>query len=163
MASEGSSSSNLTLKVVGLGHNLILNVSSNATVGDIKMEVERLTSLPVQYQRLLARGKKLDDDAANLDGAGIQDRTRLMLLHNEAYSKDREGVTALTALVNEIVELERKASEATMDRKAVHEHVTRICCKLDGVETHGSDSLRAIRKRAIARVEAIEKQAEHEA
>jgi hypothetical protein len=147
-------SGNITLRVAGLGHSLTFQVSATATVGDVKAEIEKSSSLPAPYQRLVARGKKLDDDQTTLKSAGIQDRTRLMLLHNELYAADREGFTAISALVKEIDDL--AAANAASNPAQVREMVTQICIKLDSVDTHGSKSLRDFKRQAIAKAEAIE-------
>lgn len=148
----------LTLRVVGLGHKLTFDVSSSATVGELKGQIEDQTSLPAAYQRLIAHGKKLDagggGDEATLADLGIHTRTSLMLLHNESYAADKEGAAKISELIKEIDELAARAESIPPD--AVHELVTQICCKLDGVETHGSDSLRAMRKRAIERAESVD-------
>mmetsp|Transcript_8176 Transcript_8176/g.11787 ORF Transcript_8176/g.11787 Transcript_8176/m.11787 type:complete len:173 (+) Transcript_8176:201-719(+) len=145
----------LTIRVGGLGHTVTLeNIPSTTTIGDIKAHVEQQCSLPAEYQRLLARGKKLNDDTATLKSLQIPNRTRIMLLHNESYATDREGVEAISSILHEIDEVSSKAN--TLSPKVIHELVTRLCCKLDGIETHGSETLRAMRKQAIAKAEAID-------
>mmetsp|Transcript_21922 Transcript_21922/g.30523 ORF Transcript_21922/g.30523 Transcript_21922/m.30523 type:complete len:167 (+) Transcript_21922:165-665(+) len=151
---EDAEQEQLTIRVGGLGHTVTLDIPSTTTIGDIKVEVEKQCSLPAGYQKLLARGKKLDDDNATLETLGIRNRTRIMLLHNESYATDREGVLAITSLVQEIEDLSAKTN--TLSSKAIHELVTQICCKLDGVDTQGSEKLRAMRKQAIGKAEAID-------
>lgn len=144
---------NLTLRVTGLGHSLTFDVPCTATVGDVKAEVERLSALPAAYQLLIAHRKKLEDDEATLSSFEIGHHTRFMLLHNECYAADAEGVTTINALVKEIDDLAAKSESA----EGIHEVVTQICCKLDGVDTHGSEPLRAMRKQALAKAQAIDK------
>jgi len=147
----------VTLRVVGLGHKLTFDVSSSATIGEVKEQIENRTFLPAAYQRLIAHGKKLDhsNDEMTLADLGIQNRTSLMLLHNESYAADKDGVTKISELLKETDELSGKSD--TMPRDVVHELVTQICCKIDGVETHGSDTLRAMRKQAIEKAEAVDR------
>lgn len=145
----------LTIRVVGLGHDVTFDVPPSATVGDLKGEVENRTSLLPAYQRLISRGKNLEDDAATLETVGIEHRTRLMLLHSERFAADREGVSRIAALEGEIDELESRS--ASLSEAEIHELVTQICCKLDGVDTRGSESLRAMRKRAIKRAEDLDR------
>jgi hypothetical protein len=145
---------NLTLRVVGLGHSLTLDMDKSGTIGALKEQVERETDLPAGYQRLVARGKKLDDDSVTLASMGIEHRTRLMLLHNEFYAADQTGVTAINALTKEIDELVAKADSTSP--ALIHELVTQICCKLDAIDTNGSDKLRTMRKQAIAKAEALD-------
>jgi hypothetical protein len=150
----------LTLRVSGLGHTLTFDVPASASVLDVKAHIETLTSLPCPYQRLLSRGKKLDQDNATLSSCGILDRTKLMLLHNELYTNDKEGIAALLAIEQEVTQLSeaqrRGYSTDKDDGVALHEAVTRICCKLDAVEIHGSEYLRSMRKKILAKAEALE-------
>jgi len=144
----------LTLRVAGLGHKLTFDMKPAATIGEVKAEIQRQTSLPAAYQRLIVHGKKLDNGSLSLSDAAIQHRTRIMLLHNEMYAADREGVEAITTLLQEMDELE---SNNSLQPEAVHELITLICCKLDAIDTHGSETLRAMRKEALQRAEAISK------
>jgi hypothetical protein len=144
----------LTLRVVGLGHKLTFELRPSATIGDTKAEIEAHTSLPREYTRLIARGKKLDDDGVTLAEAGIVDRTSLMLLKNKLYATDQEGLTKIMELTKELDDLTEKMD--TTSAAAIHETVTQICCKLDGIDTHGSSTLRSMRKRAIERAEALD-------
>jgi hypothetical protein len=145
---------NLTLRVAGLGHSLTLDMDKSSTVGALKEQVERETDLPAGYQRLVARGKKLDDDSATLASLGIEHRTKLMLLHNEFYAADEAGVTAISALTKAIDALAANADSTSP--VVIHEFVTQICCKLDAIDTNGSDKLRTMRKNAIAKAEALD-------
>lgn len=147
-------SSILTLKVGGLGHTLTLETLSSITIGDLKKEIEGKTGVPAAYQRLLARGKKLDTDELSLQDAGLEDRTRLMLLRNALYVQEKDIVDSLLLIRKEIEDLEEK-KDTTPDTVR-SELVTRICCKLDGVDTRGSGSLRALRKQLIRRAESID-------
>ena len=102
----------------------------------------------------MARGKKLDTDELSLQDAGLEDRTRLMLLRNALYVQEKDIVDSLLLIRKEIEDLEEK-KDTTPDTVR-SELVTRICCKLDGVDTRGSDSLRALRKQLIRRAESID-------
>lgn len=150
----------LTLRVSGLGHTLTFDVPAFASVGDVKAHIEALTSIPCPYQRLLSRGKKLDLDSATLTSCGILDRTKLMLLPNELYTKDKEGIAAFLAIEQEVTQLAEAQrngdSVDTDDGVTIDEAVTRICVKLDAVEIHGSEHLRSVRKKILAKAEALE-------
>jgi hypothetical protein len=145
--------SSLTLRVTGLGHTLTLEIAPSATVADLKQQIEAQSSLPASYVLLIARGKKLNRDEATLAEVGLEDRTRLMMLHNEFYATDREGVTAISALLQAVDELQARANSTPPN--VVQELVTQICCELDGVDTHGSSNLRTMRKQAIDKAEAV--------
>lgn len=148
------SDSLLLLKVTGLGHKITLNVAETSTIFDIKKEIETQTGLPASYQRLLSRGKKLDTDEATLDSLNIQNRTTIMLLHNESYAADKQAIDEIASLKAQIDALEARKESTPKDE--LHEQVTVICCKLDAVDTHGSESLRAMRKEALKKAEAID-------
>eukprot|EP00980_Cylindrotheca_fusiformis_P029152 scaffold22740_cov139-Cylindrotheca_fusiformis.AAC.6 len=146
-----------TIKVAGLGHSLTLETdgsTTTTTIGDLKREIERLTNIPAMYQHLLARGKKLDMDQLTLEEAGIEDRTKIMLLHNAAYASEKGGYDVLARLQREIADLEAKKEETPSH--VTSELVTRICCKLDAVDIQGSENLRALRKQLLRRAEGID-------
>jgi len=148
----------ITLKVVGLGHNFTFETTREDTVADVKAAVEHYTSLPSVYQKILARGKKLNDDNASLSSMGIQNRTRMMLLPSDVYNEDRAGFETIKRLSDEIDKMisSGNATENSPTSFAIHEQITQICCKLDGIDTHGSETLRNLRKKAILKAEAFD-------
>lgn len=145
----------ITLRVTGLGHTLTIEVEpSTTTIGELKHCIENDTHLPLEYQRLLARGSKLDDDATTLQDAGIKDRTKIMLLHSELYAKEKEGFEALLKISMEIDELATKQAAGSLEE--IRELVTRICCRLDDIDVKGSENLRAKRKALLTRAELLD-------
>jgi hypothetical protein len=85
---------NLTLKVAGFRHSLTLDILSSAagrTAGILTCSVPTIAGSR-------QKGRPYKYDATLLEHVRIQNNTPIMLLHNEAYSKDREGFTALDAL-----------------------------------------------------------------
>jgi large subunit ribosomal protein L40e len=144
----------ITLRVTGLGHTLTLEVESSLTVGELKQRIEDDTELPVDYQRLLARGSKLEDNESTLASEGIKDRTKIMLMHSALYAQEKEGFEALSKLSKEIDDLAAKKDSSSPI--FVREEVTRICCRLDEVDTKGSSNLRATRKKLLAKAEALD-------
>eukprot|EP00525_Craspedostauros_australis_P012510 CAMPEP_0198114124 /NCGR_PEP_ID=MMETSP1442-20131203/5592_1 /TAXON_ID= /ORGANISM="Craspedostauros australis, Strain CCMP3328" /LENGTH=191 /DNA_ID=CAMNT_0043771359 /DNA_START=101 /DNA_END=676 /DNA_ORIENTATION=+ len=152
------------LRVAGVGYSVILHIpascaDSPTTVGDLKAIIENEIALPARYQRLLARGKPLKDDDAALHEYGIRDRTRVMLLHSAEYAQDRVSFEKLGVIAKEIADLESKATDGpnAMPANVLHELVTQLCCKLDDVDVHGSETLRSFRKKLLRGAEAIEK------
>lgn len=146
----------ITLRITGpASHKLTTAVdASSTTVGDLKLLVEESSSEPASYLRLISRGKKLDDDTVTLASCGMEDRTSLMCMHNERFRIDQDGIQAIQKLMDEIKALDESLAETPPH--VVHELVTQICCKLDLVETHGSDALRKLRKQALAKAEALD-------
>jgi hypothetical protein len=158
MAASDSSSNTVALRVTGLGHTLTLEPHlGSSTVADLKREIEARTGILAAHQRLLARGHKLEDgDAVTLEQAGLKGRTKIMLLHNELYGKEKEGYEELAAIAKEIDDLASKKKDKKVSQKVVSELVTRICCKLDQVDTKDSDTLRAYRKDLLRKAESVD-------
>ena len=119
-----------------------------------KLCLEENTKLPPEYQKLLARGSKLEDDGMSLAEAGIKDRTKIMLMHSAAYVAEKEGFEQLSKVELEITELAAKRD--SLASVALGELVTRICCKLDEIQTKGSANLKARRKTLLQRAEALD-------
>jgi Ubiquitin family/BAG domain len=151
---ESPSKPMTTMRVSGLGHSLTFGLISSATVRELKQRIEQETRLPAEYQSLLARGSKLDNDDLSLAEAGIQDRTKIMLMHNNLYTQEKEGFEALTRLEEEITALASKKDTSTP--VLIRELVTKICCRLDEVEILGSSTLRARRKDLLKRAESLD-------
>jgi len=158
----------IRLRIAGLGHHFELDASTNAKLSDLKEEVERRTEIPAPYLRLVAKSKKLEDDSMVLGpsimdgvriveiGAGLEDRTKLLLLHSSSYSQDKPGIEKLDKLNEEIKKLE----DGAFDDKTVQELIIQICCKIDCVETNGSDALRKMRKKTIKYAESVAQRSE---
>lgn len=189
MSGEDSSSSmapitvldggGILLRVSGLGQQFDFDVSpSNTTLGQLKREIEKRTSIPAPYQRLVAKRKIMDDDSmilgspitstAVLDGSGntitptaptkgfgLENRTKILLFHSPLYEQDREGIDKLITLSKEIDRIETDRQNHVIDNKTVQELIIQVCCKLDCVETHGSEALRKVRKSTIVKAEAV--------
>jgi len=147
----------LRLKVVGGGHSVELSVADTpqreATVLDIKTAVQQQTGLPIAYQKLVTRGRSFDDDRATAASVGLCDRTKIMLMHSEAYAADKPGYEALEALAREVTELE--TNPKSLSSKVVDELCTQLCCKLDGVAVGESEMLRGLRRALLQRCERL--------
>ena len=144
----------ITLRVTGLGHTLTLEIESSSTVGDLKTCIQQHTNLPSEYQRLLARGSKLENDYCTLDDACMKDRTKIMLMHSALYVQEKDGFESLSKLSKEIEVL--AASKASRSADEIREDVTNICCRLDQVDVKGSENLRAKRKALLAAAESLD-------
>jgi len=162
------------LKITGLGYSLSLELDPDSTtVANLKAAIEEQTGLPPVYQRLLARSTKLDDAAASelsLSEAGLKDRTKIMLLHSAIFAQEKEGFAALQSISKEMQDLSDRVKKQSgedlpqpaFEPEAVSEFVTRLCCRLDEIDTAGSENLRAQRKALLKRAEQIEKDAHQE-
>jgi len=180
---------NITLRVTGLGHNLTLkDLASTTTVSDLQKKIHEATGLPPRYQRLIGpRGMKInwnnDDGDGDSDGddknevtsgmitlseLGIENRTKLMLLHSPFYAIEKDVYEQLREIEREIDDMESNIqrsyhSSDNNDNQdqlqrpiQVSEMVTRICCKLDAVDIKGSKALRSQRKELIRKAEGLE-------
>ena len=167
------SSVSLRLRVAGLGHYCELDISPMATLSDLKEQVEKKTDIPAPYQRLAAKRKKMDDDdqilgpttmdsADNIEklGIGLEDRTKILLLHSSLYSQDKEGIEKLNTFIKEINRIDEARKNREMENKVVQELIIQICCKIDCVETNGSDALRKMRKMAVRKAEDVASKSE---
>jgi hypothetical protein len=143
----------LTIQVSGLAHKLTLEFPETTTIDQMKQEIELRTSLPAEYQRLICRGKKLDDNNATLQSLDIRNRTSIMLLHNEFYAADKQALDEIMELSRE---LDQICASTNMNKEMIREKVTVICCKLDGLDTHGSEPLRAMRKQVLEKAELVD-------
>lgn len=143
----------INIKVSGLGHSFTLELPSTEPLGTLKSQIEQATDLLPAYQRLVCRGLKLDDDTQTLDEIGIKDRTKVMLLHSPLYAQEKETYEKLLSVSTEIDDL---AGQSGVEPKVLTELVTRICCKLDAIDTSGSEHLRAKRKELLKKAESIE-------
>jgi len=157
----------IRLRVAGLGHFMEIDVEPNITPGDLKYIIESKTDLPAPYQRLVAKRKKMDDDTMVLGqtvmdgntivsmGIGLEDRTKILMLHSPMYAKDKDGIEKLTELNKEIEKIELGRNNRQLNNKTVQELIIQIMCKIDCVETNGSEALRKMRKLTIKQAEGV--------
>ena len=84
----------ITLRITGLGHTMTLDVPESMTLEGLHRMIEKDIGLPVQYQRLLTRGIKLDDsdeqNTKTLHEIGIVHRTKIILMHSPIYAKEKD-------------------------------------------------------------------------
>ena len=120
-------------------------------------------------------GKTLDGDMT-LQQFGMQpgSTSKAILMHSQGYKIDQDAMEKITQLNQELDLIEMKKSgeggarvikgvdgnvKGTngMSSEAVQHLITDICCKLDLIDLHGSDTLRQIRRKVLKRAESIEK------
>lgn len=130
-----------------------LSVSEQDTIGGIKAAVYQASGLHPSYQRLLMRGKAFDDDSLSVLEAGINDRTRLMLMHSAAYSNDAAAAEAIGKISQEIDALQRSVESQLLAPAARDEMATQLCCRLDAVTVGESETLRELRRTQLRRCE----------
>eukprot|EP00977_Amphora_coffeiformis_P026228 scaffold24898_cov173-Amphora_coffeaeformis.AAC.1 len=80
-----------------------------------------------------------------------------MAIHNEIFTQDQAGVTAIGNILSESEALK----DPSVAPSVVHERITQLCCRLDAVDTNGSASLRQFRKSALSRLQALEHVRQH--
>lgn len=162
----------IRLRIAGLGHQFDVDAIPSATLGELKDEIQRKTDLPSPYQRLVAKRKRLDDDTMVLGptvmdgntivsmGIGFEDGTKILLLHSPLFERDKEGIDKLTAFVRDIDRIDIGRRSRNLDNKTVQELIIQVCCKIDAVETNGSEALRKMRKQTIKRAEDVARKSE---
>mmetsp|Transcript_11205 Transcript_11205/g.35861 ORF Transcript_11205/g.35861 Transcript_11205/m.35861 type:complete len:149 (+) Transcript_11205:49-495(+) len=141
----------MLLALTGSGHNVSLTVENDDTVAALKQAVAGATGLAAEYQRLLHKGKRLDDDNALLSSTAITNGSKLMLLHSPAYARDADAIRIIEEIAREISEVQA----AAMAPGALEERCTRLCCRLDSINVSGSESLRQLRRQQLQRCEAL--------
>jgi hypothetical protein len=171
----------ITLRITGLGHNMTLTdlSSTTMTMAELMTKIYNSTGIIPRYQRLIGpRGLKIDSNNDNSNGngnggdektlfeIGIKDRTKLILMHSPLYSNEKDSYEKLIRIEKEINDLEKIIliresinNNNNNDHQkpfVVSEMVTRICCKLDLVDTVGSIFIRLKRKELIKKVEGLE-------
>jgi hypothetical protein len=161
MSSSGSKAV-ILLRIAGFGHLVELAISPTATLADLKNEIHKQTGILESYQRLVAKQKKMEDDSLLLGpsndekaGIGLETRTKILLLPSPRYAQDKGGIDTLTNLNEEIDKIDEGRRSREMEDKLVQELIIQICCKIDGVETNGSDALRKMRKQTIQKAEKV--------
>jgi hypothetical protein len=144
----------MLLALSGSGHSVSVTVKEDDTVAALKQAVAEATGLAAEYQRLLHKGKRLDDDDALLSSTAIAHGSKLMLVHSPAYARDADGIRAIEHIAREISEVQAVA----MAPGALEERCTLLCCRLDAVDVSGSESLRQLRRAQLQRCEALSSQ-----
>mmetsp|Transcript_24846 Transcript_24846/g.52006 ORF Transcript_24846/g.52006 Transcript_24846/m.52006 type:complete len:198 (-) Transcript_24846:2820-3413(-) len=163
----------IRLRVAGLGYHFDIDAVPTATLGELKEEIRRRTDIPSPYQRLVAKRKKLDDDTMVLGptvmdgntivsmGIGFEYGTKILLLHSPLYEPDKEGIGKLTALQKEIDRIDAGWRNRDLNNKTVQELIIQVCCKIDCVETNGSEALRQMRRLTIKKAEGVAQESEN--
>jgi hypothetical protein len=169
----------ITLRITGLGHNMTLKdlPSTTMTMAELMTKIYNSAGLIPRYQRLIGpRGLKIDSNNDNDNGGGggdektlfeigIKDRTKLILMHSPLYTNEKDSYEKLIEIEKEINDLENSIliRESINNNNNNHkkpivvsEMVTRICCKLDLVDTVGSIFIRLKRKELIKKAEGLE-------
>ena len=88
-------------------------------------------------------------------GIGLEDRKKILFLHSPQYEQDKEGIDKLTKLIEEIEKIDAGRRSRDMDNKTVQELIIQVMCKIDCVETNGSEALRKMRKLTIKKAENV--------
>ncbi|KAM7264802.1 hypothetical protein ACFE04_002485 [Oxalis oulophora] len=111
--SDGSAaSSGPQLIKINVSHGPIkhlLSVPAQSTFGDLKGVIAKETGLDPKEQKILFRGKEIDDDDEQLDSAGVRDKSKVMVYQSKG-TQIKEAQQ--TEDVNQTEEL--KPSEETL-------------------------------------------------
>jgi BAG domain len=171
----------ITIKIVGLGYNLTAQFAHDERWSTVQEWITEQTGLPTAYQRFVSRHLNFDVvdnvDASSLTTKtlaeiGVQDRTKIMLLHSAQYGPERESYEQLLAVRAQLdqfaMEQQQRRTDGDDDsghndddQKAtrmvvVAELITRWCCQLDAIDTKDSATLRRMRKELLQRAQAME-------
>jgi hypothetical protein len=161
----------ITLRITGLGHNMTLKdlPSTTMTMAELMTKIHNSTGLIPRYQRLIGpRGLKIDSNNDNDNGGGggdektlfeigIKDRTKLILMHSPLYTNEKDSYEKLIEIRESNNDNNNNNNNNNNHKPiVVSEMVTRICCKLDLVDTVGSTFIRSQRKELIKKAEGLE-------
>mmetsp|Transcript_12344 Transcript_12344/g.19677 ORF Transcript_12344/g.19677 Transcript_12344/m.19677 type:complete len:103 (+) Transcript_12344:2-310(+) len=93
-------------------------------------------------------------------GIGFEDDTKILMMHSPLYEQDKEGIEKLTGLMEEIDKVDTGRRNRDMNNTTVQELIIQVCCKIDAVETNGSEALRKMRKQTIKKAENVARMSE---
>ena len=102
---------------------------------------------------VMAAATALEPEGFSVSTAGIGDRTKLMLMHSAAYSRDASAVEAITKVSQELDALELGVDGGSIAPAARDELATQLCCRLDAVDVGDSATLRELRRAQLRRCE----------
>ncbi|XP_034693676.1 BAG family molecular chaperone regulator 4-like [Vitis riparia] len=171
---SGSGSAMINIKVCHGSNHHQLHVPIQSTFGDLKKRLVQETGLEPKDQRLLFRGKEIDDQEC-LQQVGVKDRSKLLLLE-EMASKERkleevrrsdeiskackavaEVKAEVDKLLEKVVALEATVNGGTTveDKEFVvlTELLMRQLLKLDGIEAEGEAKVQ--RRAEVRRVQSL--------
>ena len=171
----------VSIQVRGLGHKISITLPPSDTLSSLQNRIEDETGLPPGYQRLIIRGKTLtgDGDLTPLQQLGLLpgSKSKAILMHSPTFGADRGSMEQLTKLNLELdmLELKKKgegissgsgsgsgntpslsSSRKQISKAEAQNLITNICCKLDEIDLHGSNTLREIRRKIFKRAENLD-------
>jgi BAG domain len=159
----------ITIKIVGLGYNLTAQFAHDERWSTVQEWITEQTGLPTAYQRFVSRHLNFDvvDNefgsltTKTLAEIGVQDRTKIMLLHSAQYGPDRESYEQLRAVRAQLDQFamdqqHMRTGGDNTGHEVVAELITRWCCQLDAIDTKDSVTLRRMRKELLQRAQAMD-------
>ena len=168
----------VSIQVRGLGHKISITLPPSDTLSSLQNRIEDETGLPPGYQRLIIRGKTLTGDGdLTLQQLGLLpgSKSKAILMHSPTFGVDKGSMEQLTKLNLELdmLELKKKgedigsgsSSSNTLSLSSYRKQIskaeaqnliTNICCKLDEIDLHGSNTLREIRRKIFKRAENLD-------
>ena len=172
----------VSIQVRGLGHKISITLPPSDTLSSLQNRIEDETGLPPGYQRLIIRGKTLTGDGdLTLQQLGLLpgSKSKAILMHSPTFGADKGSMEQLTKLNLELdmLELKKKGEDISsgsgsgsvssntpslssyrkqISKAEAQNLVTNICCKLDEIDLHNSNTLREIRRKIFKRAENLD-------
>lgn len=128
----------------------IYNVPPGVTLQDFKNHIAGEMDLRPEYLKLIHRGKVLEPNEESLNKLGIRYGSKMQLMKTEEYHQDKDTIDIIHKFSKEISILEEQAKEKNIsDRDAVilDEQFTGLLERIDGIDTNGRPTLRAVKKK----------------
>lgn len=174
-SSQRRGTSELECEVSFGGEKFDLRCPASISCGEFRAMVAAATSVGVEHQRLIHRGKEIPASDQPLADFGLRARgNRFALRHNELFYRTEGAITALARQVDDLEGQFRALGQAVQECEAtaargeddsesvarrhklfvvVNESATQMLIKLDALEVDGD--LRAQRKAQVQRVIAL--------
>ena len=172
----------VSIQVRGLGHKISITLPPSDTLSSLQNRIEDETGLPPGYQRLIIRGKTLTGDGyLTLQQLGLLpgSKSKAILMHSPTFGVDKGSMEQLTKLNLELdmLELKKKGEDISsgsvsgsvssntlslsscrkqISKAEAQNLITNICCKLDEIDLHNSNTLREIRRKIFKRAENLD-------
>mmetsp|Transcript_3572 Transcript_3572/g.4486 ORF Transcript_3572/g.4486 Transcript_3572/m.4486 type:complete len:195 (-) Transcript_3572:269-853(-) len=132
------------------------NVPPGCTLGDLRAHIAEGLELRPEYIKLIHRGKVLTQDESALNKVGIRYGSKMTMMRSDEYHQDKATIDIIHKFSKEIAVLEQQSIDPNLtDRDAVilDEVLTGLLERIDGIDTSGRPSLRAMRKSLVLRAQ----------
>lgn len=104
-------------------------------VKHLNEEVLKLTDIPVEFQKLIYKGRSLKDPNEELAEAGLKNGSKVMLIGKRPIRADDENTKALKDVEGQMTKQEKKLSDITYELDGIHRGYLEDAVKVDAVRS----------------------------